>query len=178
MPGMGWTALLNTPADGPATAVNTFTTATDVSRQPHYTLPAGFSVNGTSLSFRAWGVFSTTATPTLTLGIYWGGVAGTALATTGAITTGSGVTNVPWRIELDTIISAKGATGTAVSQGLFGMGTTVAAWNWLPIPNTAQADVTVDTTNSKVLTVGAAWSASSASNTITVRGFKIFSDGL
>lgn len=178
MPGMGWTALLNTPADAPAAAVNNFTAVTDISRAPHYTLNAGFSVNGTSLSFRAWGVFSTTGTPTLNLGIYWGGAAGLALATTGAIVAGSGVTNVPWRLELDTIISAKGSSGAAVSQGLFGMGTAVGAWNWLPVPNVAQADVTVDTTAAKMLTVAAAWSAASVSNTITCRGFKIFSDAL
>src|SRR5262245_34185025 len=176
---MTWEALLNTPAATAAgTALANSTTLTDISVAPQYTLPANFLQAGSCLRFTAYGVFSTTATPTLLLGVYYGGVAGTALATTGAITTGSGVTNVPWRIELETTIRTTGTSGTAMSQGFCHFGTSVSAVNLLPMPNTALATVSVDTTAAKVLSIGAQWSAASASNTITLHGFRAYSDGV
>lgn len=178
MPYMVWSSLLNSPQPATAgTALASSTSLTDVSVAPQFVLPANFLQPGSALRFTAFGVFSTTATPTLLLGVYYGGIAGTALATTGAITTASGVTNVPWRLELVTTVRTVGSSGTAMSNGTYNMGTTVAAWNSLPIPNTALATVAIDTTASKALTIGAQWSASSASNTLTLHGFQIESLG-
>lgn len=178
MPYMVWESLLNSPQPTSAgTALNTSTTLTDISVAPQFVLPANFLQAGSAMRFTAFGVFSTTATPTLLLGVYYGGVAGTALATTGAITTGSGVTNVPWRIELTTTIRTTGATGTAISQGFCALGTSVSATSFLPVPNIALATVTVDTTAAKALTLGAQWGTSSASNTVTLHGFQVESLG-
>jgi hypothetical protein len=179
MPGMTWTTLLNSPQPTAAGAsLNTSATLTDISVAPQFTLPANFLTAGSALHFSAWGTFSTTATPTLLLGIYYGGVAGIALAASLAITTGSGVTTVPWRIDLDTDIWTAGSSGTASSQGVLHIGTSVSAHNTSPLPQVAQTTVTVDTTAAKILTVGAQWGTSSASNICILRGFKIFSDGL
>ena len=105
MPYMVWESLLNSPQPTAAgTALANSTTLTDISVAPQFTLPANFLQAGSALKFTAYGVFSTTGTPTLLLGVYYGGVVGTALATTGAIATGSGVTIVPWRIELVTTV--------------------------------------------------------------------------
>lgn len=180
MPYMGWTSQLNSPSRKQAgAALASSTTLTDVSAAPQFVLPANYLQEGSTLTLRAWGVFSTTSTPTLLLGFYYGGVAGVALGTTGAITTGSGVTNVPWRIELDVDVWTDGATGTCKTQGWAGFGTSVSAWSFLPIPNTANTStVTIDTTAAKAITVGAQWGTSSASNTLTCHGFKVFSDGV
>lgn len=179
MPGMTWTALLNNNL-GAGAAYASSTTATDVSQAPQFTLPANFTWSvGTTFTFKAFGVLSTTATPTMNLGIYWGGVAGIALATTGAITQGSAVTNVPWRIELDTIIRTNGTAGTAMSSGFAKFGSSVSAFtDEVPMPATALATVSIDTTAAKTLTVGATWGTNSASNTLTLHGFKIWSDGI
>jgi hypothetical protein len=178
MPYMVWESLLNSPQPTSAgTPLANSTTLTDISVAPQFVLPANFLQGGSAMRFTAFGVFSTTATPTLLLGVYYGGVAGTALASTGAIATGSAVTNVPWRLELVTTIRTVGSSGTAISQGTYNMGTSVSAWNSLPIPNTALATVTVDTTAAKALTIGAQWSAASASNTVTLHGFQIESLG-
>lgn len=179
MPYMSWEALLNSPqATAAGTALANSNTLTDISPTPNYTLPANFLQNGSALKFTAFGVFSTTVTPTLLLGIYYGGVASAVpLATTGAITTGSTVTNVPWRLELTATIRSTGSTGTAMSQGFCLFGTSVSAASFLPVPNTALATVTIDTTAAKALTVGAQWSAASASNTVTCHGFYIESLG-
>jgi hypothetical protein len=179
MPAMTWESLLNSPQPVTAgTALATSTTLTDVSVAPQFVLPANFLTAGSSLRFTAYGVFSTTATPTLLLGIYYGGVAGVALAATTAVTTGSGVTNVPWRLELTTTIRASGASGTAFSQGFCDLGTSVSAVSHLPLPQIALATVAVDTTAAKALTVGAQWGTSSASNTLTLHGFYVESLGL
>jgi hypothetical protein len=180
MPYMGWMSMLNSPSRKEAgAALATSTTLTDISAAPQFTLPASFLQEGSTLSLRAWGVFSTTATPTLLLGFYYGGVAGVALGTTGAITTATTLTNVPWRIQMDVDVWTDGTTGTAKTQGWCGFGTSVSAWSFLPIPNTANTGtVTIDTTAAKVLSVGAQWGTSSASNTITCHGFKVYSDGV
>ena len=178
MPYMVWESLLNSPQPTAAgTPLANSVSLTDISVAPPFVLPANFLQPGSALQFTAFGVFSTTATPTLLLGVYYGGVAGTALATTGAITTGSAVTNVPWRLELTATVRTVGATGTAMSQGQYQMGTSVSAWNSLPFPNTALATVSIDTTAAKALTIGAQWSAANASNTITCHGFLVESLG-
>lgn len=180
MPYMAWSALLNSPTAGAGAAYNTSVTLTDVSAVPQFTLPANFLQVGSALRFKAFGTYSTTTgPPTLLLGIYYGGVAGTALAASLALATTASVTNVPWRLELDTIIRSVGATGTAISSGFVKLGTSVSAFaDENPVPGIALATVTVDTTAAKVLSVGAQWGTSSASNTLTLHGFLIESLGV
>lgn len=168
------TVLNGLQAYAAGTALASSTSLTDISAAPNYVLPANFLVAGSVLRFTAFGVFSTTGTPTLLLGVYYGAVAGAnPIAVSSAVTTGSGVTNVPWRIEVTTVVRTAGTAGTAMSQGFLDMGTSVSAVNHLPLPQTALAATTHDTTAAKALTVGAQWSANSASNTITCHGFII-----
>jgi len=156
-------------ADG--TALANSTTLTDISPAPNIVVPANFLTAGVALRVTARGRVSTTATPTLNLGVYVGAVAGAALGATGAITTTSGVTNVPWSLETLTIIRTDGATGTAFTQGFVsGISGTVGV-STVPIPASAPATVTWDTTAAKALTVGATWGTANASNTITCHQF-------
>jgi len=178
MPYMVWNSLLNSPQPTAAgTALASSTTLTDVSVAPQFTLPANFLQAGSALRFTAFGTFSNTATPTLLLGVYYGGVAGVALAASGATTTTTGATNWPWRVELTTTIRSTGTSGTAMSQGFVDLATSLTAVARIPIPATALATVTVDTTAAKALTLGAQWGTSSASNTLTLHGFQIESMG-
>lgn len=155
------------------TAYNTSVTLTDVSPAPQIVLPANQLDVGMVLRMCAFGVFSTTVTPTLLEGFYYGGVAGVALAATAAVATASGVTNVPWRIEYEGRIRSTGTAGTIMGNGMEWRGTTVAAWAVTPLPVTALATVTIDTTTAKSLTVGAQWGTSSASNTLTCHHFSV-----
>lgn len=154
-------------------AYNTSVTLTDVSPTPQIVLPANLLDVGQVLRLCAFGVFSTTSAPTLLLGFYYGGVAGTALATTGAVTTGSGVTNVPFRLEYEGRVRSTGTGGTIMGQGFCDFGTSVSAVTHMPIPVTALSTVTIDTTTAKSLTVGAQWGTSSASNTLTAHHFSV-----
>jgi hypothetical protein len=53
------------------------------------------------------------------------------------------------------------------------LGTSVSAITFNPIPATALATVTIDTTTAKQITVGATWSAASSSNTLTCHHFGV-----
>lgn len=155
---------LNTVANTQAN----YTTAVDISPAPQIVLPANLLDIGQVLRLTAFGVFSTTGTPTLQTGFYFGGAAsGVALATTAAVATGSGVANVPFRLEYEGRIRSTGTAGTIMGNGYEYRGTTVSAWAVTPIPVTALANVTIDTTTAKTITVGAGWGSASSSNTIT-----------
>ena len=179
MPGMSWSALLNSNT-GPGAAVANTTSLTKLTPDPPFVLPANFVYSvGTAFTIKAFGVLSTTGTPTMILGVYYGGVGGTALAVNTAATQGSGVTNVPWRLEYDLIFRSNGATAAAMGSGFVKFGSSVSAFSdEVPIPNVALATVAVDTTAAKEIAIGATWSAASSSNTITLHGFKIWSDNL
>lgn len=149
------------------TAYNTSVTLTDVSPAPQIVLPANQLDNGMVIRMTAFGTFSNTATPTLLLGFYYGGVAGVALAATSAITTTTGATAWPFRLEYEGRIRTTGTGGTILGQGWLDIATSLTAVTHRPIPETALATVAVDTTVAKSLTVGAQWGTSSASNTLT-----------
>lgn len=121
------------------------------------------------MRLRAFGKLSTTATPTMTWALRWGGVAGTLLATTEAITMGSGVANVNWSLEMFIQTRTNGATGTVLVFGDCQVHTSATA----VLNNTfgvsgfdAPVAVTVDLTADTALALTAKWSASSASNSL------------
>lgn len=167
MPMQTWEAVISPDYNADGTALANSTTLTDISPTPNLVLPANFLREVAHLRIWASGRVSTTATPALTLGVYYGAVAGTALATTGAITTTSGVTNVTWILEAMIDIRTDGASGTAFTTGkVNGISGTVGV-SIVPMPASAPSAVTIDTTAAKALTIGATWGAASASNTIT-----------
>lgn len=159
-------------ADGAAYA--TSVTLTDVSPTPNITLPANFLEGGSEVELWAQGQFSNTATPTLLLGFYYGGVAGVALAASSAITTTTGATAWPWMMHYRGVVRTAGATGSIVGQGWLMLGTSLTAVALSAIPVTAAArTVTIDTTTAKTLTVGAQWGTSSGSNTLSCNDISV-----
>jgi hypothetical protein len=149
------------------TALASSTALTDISPAPPLVVPGNLFDFGATVNLRACGEYSTTATPTLLLGFYLGGVAGAALAASGAITTGT-ATAWPWILEWQGRIRALGTAGSIKGQGKLYLGTSLTAFALSAIPVTqALRTVTWDTTAAKSVTVGAQWGTSSASNTIT-----------
>lgn len=173
MPSQYWTAPLNAPAPGAGAAYASSTTLTDVSPAPQFTFAANYLTVGASFTVAASGVFSNTATPTLLLGVYYGGVAGTALSATLATTTTTGATNWLWQLELWCNVRTVGSAGTMMSGGRVFLGTSISAGLYIPLPSVAQATVAIDTTTAKALTLGAAWGTNSASNTLTCNQFLV-----
>jgi hypothetical protein len=173
-PFQSWQALLNAPAAvASGTALANSTTLTDISPTPQLVLGANFLTPGAVLRLTAAGVFSNTATPTLLLGFYLGGVAGVAMATTGAVTTTTGATNWSWRLEGTFTVRSTGSAGTLFGQGVARIGSSLTAWSTVPIPNAAPANITRDTTAAQAVTVGAQWGTASASNTVQCHQFLV-----
>lgn len=168
---LGYSALLNDP---PTTALtfNTFTGPQDVTSNttnPPYVLPANFLDRpGQILHVYAAGTFSTTATPTLVMGTYYGT---TVLGVNVALTTASGAATLPWCLETWTKLQTAGTAGAVVTRGVLVYGTTLTAVTTIPVPGIALANVAIDTTVAAPLTVKATWSASSASNIIVTHQF-------
>lgn len=126
--------------------------------------------DGRCLRLKAFGKLSTTATPTMTFAIRWGGVTGTLLATTEAVTCASGAANTAWSIEAIIQTRSNGATGSLLVMGDCRVNLTAStqtAGVFGVSGFDAPAPVTVDLTIDQALSLTADWSASSASNTIT-----------
>lgn len=159
-------------ADG--AAYNTSVALTDVSPTPQIQLPAMFLEQGSEIELNAAGQFSNTGTPTLLLGFYYGGVAGVVLAATSAITTTTGATAWPWLMYYRGVVRSVGSTGSINGQGWLMLGTALTAFTLRPVPEVAASrTVTIDTTTAKIITVGAQWGTSSASNTLTVNDISV-----
>lgn len=155
------------------TALANSTTLTDISTAPQIQLPAMFLEQGTGVEILASGQFSTTATPTLLVGAYYGAVAGVALAASAAITTGT-ATAWPWMYYYKGRVRAAGATGSIVGQGRLYLGTSLTVMSVNAAPATAAVrTVAIDTTTAKTITIGAQWNAASASNTITCNEIEV-----
>lgn len=170
---MSWQTVLEPIQIADGTALASSTTLTDISLAPQITLPANLLQVGSKLRMRAQAKFSNTSTPTLLMGFYYGAVAGTALAASSAVTTTTGATNWPIDLFYEGTVRSIGATGTIYGYGYFDLGTALTAFTHRPIPETAAATVTIDTTAAKTLTVGAQWGTNSASNTITCVNFTV-----
>lgn len=167
MPRQYWRAPLPPLHIASGTALNTSITLTDISPLPNIVVPGNQFDFGATVHVEACGEFSTTGTPTLLLGFYLGGVAGTALAVSGVITTGSGAAAWPWRMEWQGRIRVLGTSGSIKGQGELKLGTSLTAFALSAIPITqALRTVTWDTTAAKAITVGAQWGTSNVANNV------------
>lgn len=168
----------------PGAAYNTSTTITDVSTNPQYVMPPNtLTTVGQGLHFVAGGVYSTTTgPPNLTLGIYKNtqttsggtGVGGAALGASTTIATGASQTNVHWRVELNCNLITAGISGQIFSSGIVyvALSTTTQTLQLIPF-TTPQTAVSIDTLKPTILSVGATWGTSSASNTLVCNLFQI-----
>lgn len=161
-------------ADGTAIA----NTTTETIIFPNVTIPANYLQDGRVLRLTAYGRHSTTGTPTLVFAVRWGGVSGTIVCQSGAVTCGSGVSAAMWRLEAIIQVRSNGSSGSVFAVGQVSLGEDAApsvgsATNAPGISLMGSAGVatpaavTVDLTADTALSVTADWSASSASNTLT-----------
>jgi hypothetical protein len=166
-------------ATNQGTALANSTSATDISPGGNtagqaLTLPAGYLQPGVRLRILAKGIVSTTGTPNLTLGVYLGGVAGSALATTGAVATGSGLANQVWSSECDIRVVSPSSV-----YALGNVSNIYASTAMMPATSSSGNLVTGLAATSQILTLGATWGTASASNTIQVILFDVqrFNEG-
>lgn len=160
-------------ASASGAAFATFTTKKSVDPAPVSVIPAGKLRLGSKILIRANGEYSTTGTPNLTWGLWFGtralSISGD-IALSSVIATPSGAAALPWMMEWEGICNAIGTAGTLLGQGTLVQGTSLTAVSTFPIPIT-QALRTVssfDTTIERAIGVSATWGTSSGSNSITV----------
>jgi hypothetical protein len=150
-------------------------------------IPASFWVanqNQVGRGFRvvANGVLGSTGTPTFTFTLRGGAAANITtnplLAGTAALTLASGLTAVPWKFEIDLILSVMGAAGansTLRGQGQLTVGGIAASiwplWGGGSSPGTV---ATVDTSIDNNLNLNVACGTSNAANTVTLNSMMVF----
>lgn len=169
-------------ATASGTAINTSTTETILF--PNVTIPGGLMQDGRCLRLRAFGAYGTTATPTLTFALRWGGVAGTVIAKSGAAVTTSGTgggasMTALWSFEAIIQVRSNGSAGTLMTNGevvlyTSTVGTAGTVTNYgMPVvlasgstggttPVAVACDLTVDTS----LSFTALWGTNNAANNI------------
>lgn len=162
-----------------ASGASVNTTAAETIIFPNVTLPANYLQDGRALLIRAQGQHSTlgSGTVTLTFRLRWGGVAGTLICATGAITQLVSLTAAYWDIDLYLQTRSDGATGTVMANGVvrvFGataptIGSATGAPAVAPMTNggqTTPAVATLDLTADTALSLTVQMGASSASNVV------------
>lgn len=149
---------------------NTFTTRQDVSPTPLPTVLPGQLQIGSRIVIQSNGEFSTTGTPTLSLGTYIGtqaAVITTVIAEYTAAATGSGAASWPWWMEWMGIVTAVGTAGSVTGSGFVVLGSSLVATTTLPIPSTlALRTITWDTTIARAVGVCATFGTSNAANNV------------
>lgn len=187
---MSWTTGTQAETLGASNAVGTAyassTTATAVSPASGAGyVPANFFLptygQSKSLLVKAYGVFGTTATPNLTVGVTFNTTQGTynssaIAATTGVVAQVASGTNMPFELEVLITCVATGASGTFLADGFFKGYDTTAAQHAFRCssssanPNTA---ATISTQSAYYVEMFATWGTSSASNTLTVYNYAV-----
>lgn len=155
-----------TDADGSAIA----NTTTEALVFPVLTILGNYMQYGRVLRVRAFGRYSTTGSPTGLWALRFGGLAGTVLAQTGALTLGTAQTNLAWGLEILIHTRVNGASGSLFATGEITINTTATAGTGLAYgsagtatPAAASVDLSID----QDLALTFDWSAASASNTLT-----------
>lgn len=159
-------------------------TTTETILFPNITIPANFMQDGRCLRGRGFFAYGTTVTPTLTFTIRWGGVAGTVLAKSAALTTTSGVGGGASMTALGSfefIIQTRsnGSSGTLMTNGVvttftstaptagtvtnYGLDQVLASGS---TGGTTPVAVTADLTADTALSLTATWGTANAANSI------------
>lgn len=155
-------------------------TTTETILFPNVTIPANLMQDGRLLRLKAYGQWGIQAAAnTFRIRARWGGVSGTLLWDTGAITNDAAAkTAAQWMVEILLQVRSNGSSGTLMAMGeaVFGTGTAptvatvtnygvavVGSAGGASTPATATCDFTADTALSLTWT----WGTANASNTAT-----------
>lgn len=164
-------------ADGTAVA----NTASETIVFPNITIPANYLQDGRAMRLRVMGKHSTlgSGTVTLTFRVRLGGVAGTLLCASAAITQLISLTNCLWQLDILLNVRTNGAMGTIMANGqatVFGataptIGSATGSEASGPMTVGGQtapaASAGVDLTVDQALSITVQHGAASASNTVT-----------
>jgi hypothetical protein len=179
----GYSALL-VSAQSDGSALSNTTTATIINpASARFTLPANFlSAPGQKLKLRAGGRISIAASAALTLAIKVGSGVGNSIAASPSMTlNGTTKTNVAWWLDWDLTLRAIGASGnfmhigSFVSEAVISSAANTANCAMIP-PSSPAVGSNIDTTAANTIDLVATWGAASASNSIQVHQYELWSD--
>jgi hypothetical protein len=132
---------------------------------------------GTRVDFKAGGTFATTGTPTTLFGARLGGLAGTVVGNGSALTASNNSTAAGWHFEGGFVVRTTGATGTLLPDNARSGIVNAASGAGAMLPSLGNtgvaASAATDLTAALTFVITQTWSASSASNTITMTYLKI-----
>lgn len=151
---------------------------------PNVTIPANYMQDGRALELMAMGKFSNVVTTpgTLLFRVRWGGLAGTVLAQSEAISlSATAQTDIMFRINMEIITRANGASGSLLAMGVVHLAAQLAASNNQPnfmgSAGGASADtpaaVTVDLTADTALSLTAQFSVATNPTNLTGMNYTI-----
>jgi hypothetical protein len=176
--GIGWEQLMNTGAPGQTTNGATLsgsTALTDVS-PVDYEVPAYSVLQGQVYQVTAAGILTTAAsTPgTLTLAFYYGGIGGTLVCSTGALSLYTSATNATWQLQIySRIHTVSNASVAAVYPfGTVTGITSATGTSMMPATAASGGPVNLTTNVNAAFCLGATFS-SSTTNTLTVYQFLV-----
>lgn len=146
-------------------------TTTETILFPNITIPANYLQDGRTLRLTLRGQISNvvTAVPTITFRLRFGGVSGTILAQTAALScSASAFTNAQFMMKAEFTVRANGATGSILAMGnVDASNLSTSGYNPMGSAGAlSPAAVTADLTANTDLAVTAQWSAANASNSI------------
>ena len=141
-------------------------TASETNFDITYTLSTVMMQPGRIFKIVANGVYSTTGTPTLLFKVKWGS---TDLVTFTARTGINNASNQSWQVEAWIVVRSIGASGTVMASGKAFVNTAAGQDTVETVVNNAAT--TIDTTTAQTCQVSLTWSASSSSNTATLKNF-------
>lgn len=150
-----------------ATSTTTIANSSTLTALQSGTVPAKDPLAGAVYAVEGYGVFSTTGTPTMTFALYWGGTAGTLVASIPAITAPSGVTSAPFRYRA--VLTFRSTTSVTAQLDLL-LVTNTSTGAASAYTGALSSATTVATSSSSALAVGFTWGTASASNTISLLG--------
>jgi len=130
-----------------------------------FTFPAYSLLPLDVIRVTAFGIYSTTGSPTMAIRLRWGGLTGVTLLSTGTVTMGASQTNRGWKFDGLLMVPAAGLAFEAQGFASFALTGVTAT----PVHLTNVDPVPVDVDTAMDLTLTAEWSVSSASNIIILR---------
>ncbi|HSZ70245.1 MAG TPA: hypothetical protein VK756_07775 [Solirubrobacteraceae bacterium] len=141
-------------------------------------IPASSLIVGNVFRFTAMGTYSTKAEVTkAVLGIYFGGVAGTALVKTGELALEKSAKSWPWMLQAIARVTAVGVAGVSTGAkfitegfGHYAVAATGLASSTFQMPGESATGGEVTELSSgvsNIVTLGAEWKTEGAENTLT-----------
>jgi len=129
-------------------------------------LPASDPVAGAVYRMEAWGVFSSTSTPTIAFTSRLGGTAGTSLAALPAFTLAA-LTSAPWRVRAVLNYLSATTAQCLLEVDLDSSSSSDVSGRFIATPTAA---VTVSNATAKVFQIDVTWGTAATGNTLSLLG--------